>query len=694
MLSVYVDSSSSLSSVSLGCFVEDQLKIRLGNHQGSIQTVLAFIEQSLVSLQPQTTILHFDSGKESLLSYQLDKITTLIKDLTLTDALLAPLESGSASYESVKSLLGRFLVDENQTPTDPGYLKTLRGLISILSSDSSLFRSVTIDWLPSKSLKLDKACNSALNLFGDSSSKTYFSRSSSTSVFDFLKKTKTPFGAKLLESWILAPSTCPVEISSRHNVVEFFVRNELTRQRIQQFLSRLNIFESRTHKLRKKTATVDDLSGIADDLDICFHIKEGLKEKMSDFVNDEFVLKLEKLLESGNSFQAMMETAFERTRDNADFNGSNLRVAESFDARLKSINQRRHQILQKIDDERLRVQKKFKVDNVKFVDTPSYGFRVVKKFHANLQGSSEIHQIQLNKAEFVFGTDLLSDLVESFVDVEKEYEDIAEAVIKKVTEVGSTYIPLFLEIAGILAKLDVLCGFGEVSSTWKFVRPVISEQGSLNLVGLRHPLIEARLLDSYSKQSFIANDFNAKGQNLMIITGPNMSGKSSYIRSVALAVVFNQLGCFVPAQHAEMKIFKELFCRIGASDDSKESTFFKEMKEAADILSASTSDSIVLIDELGRGTSTAEGFGLAWAIAAALQQKQSLALFATHFSELSQVPNALNFKTTALVDENQVKFKYEIVNGIAEESYGVHVAKLAGFPEEVVNSAEILLRSA
>jgi DNA mismatch repair protein MutS len=262
----------------------------------------------------------------------------------------------------------------------------------------------------------------------------------------------------------------------------------------------------------------------------------------------------------------------------------------------------------------------------------------------------------------------------------------------------ASYASLIQGASKILARLDVLLALAKAAVSYKWVCPTVDMSDRLEITNGRHPIIESRI----GKSSFIPNDTHLNPeQQLMLITGPNMAGKSTYIRQVAIIVILAQIGSYVPAESARIGLIDKVFSRIGASDDLArgQSTFMVEMSETANILNHATSRSLVLLDEIGRGTSTYDGISIAWAVAEYLlttHKKQAKTLFATHYWELTKLenefPHAVNFQTAVQEIATGIVFLRKIIRGGTDKSYGIHVAKLAGLPHKAIKRAEEMLK--
>ena len=293
----------------------------------------------------------------------------------------------------------------------------------------------------------------------------------------------------------------------------------------------------------------------------------------------------------------------------------------------------------------------------------------------------------------------LKEYEEKILSAEEKIESIESRIFHELCQYILLQAGILQENAAVLSRLDVLSNFAWVSICNKYTRPIFTQAGTLKIKAGRHPVVEQLLP---ATERFIPKDLsmNTEKSQIHLITGPNMAGKSTYLRQVGLIVLMSQIGCFVPAESAEIGIVDKLFTRVGASDNlaGGESTFLVEMNEAANILNNATEKSLILLDEIGRGTATYDGLSLAWAITEYLHQKKEVAartLFATHYHELTDLENTLerleNHHIAVKEFGDKIVFLRQIMPGPGDKSYGIYVAQMAGLPNQVISRAKEIL---
>ena len=329
-------------------------------------------------------------------------------------------------------------------------------------------------------------------------------------------------------------------------------------------------------------------------------------------------------------------------------------------------------------------------------------FRLTRTEAGCIRNKKEYSECSTQKNGVYFTTNAMTSMRREHDQLSQNYNRTQAGLVSEVVSVAASYCPVLEKLAGVLSHLDVIVSFAHVSvnAPEPYVRPKLHPRGEGDTIlkEARHPCMEMQ-----DGISFITNDVSlVRGTSeFLIITGPNMGGKSTYIRQIGVIALMAQTGCFVPCSEAELTLFDSILARVGASDSQLKgvSTFMAEMLETANILKSATSDSLIIIDELGRGTSTYDGFGLAWAISEHIVREiKCFAMFATHFHELTalidEYPEVQNLHVVAHIgdtaenDKREVTLLYKVEEGVCDQSFGIHVAELVRFPEKVVNMAK------
>jgi len=603
--------------------------------------------------------------------------------------------------------LGRHL-EEQRRKQGMRALAALIGHHSLLS-EPSYVGACTLGLYPLRSfLYLDKAAFAALNVLP----RPEESLRSSTSLLGFLNRCRSPVGQRRLRQWITQPLTTAEDITKRHDVVEALSGADGLLRQLEGLLRRVPDLERLAARLQRVPTASKAQKANLEDLVVlyqCIVSTEQMIAALNTYqgAHAEVLAKtvtqtVSACLADFRNFRALVE----QTVDLEQAEQRVYCISKAFDASLGQLAATRDAVRSQMEAVRSVVEKALALparNNEKPVSltecADGQGLRVTKKHQQGVQhfkGKPQLKVLAIKKQECVFTTPDLEKLNKQYSEAAAAYDKHSAQLVGKALSVASTYSTVVERLGEALGSLDVLAAFARVvlSAPCSFVRPRVDpECKTFEIESATHVLVVAN-----SDASFVANDLRMQKDTsrLHLITGPNMGGKSTYIRSIALIVLMNQIGCFVPCRSATLPIFDAVMCRVGASDMQLRgiSTFMAEMLEAACILNTATERTLVIVDELGRGTSTSDGFGIAWAIAKHLvETTKCFSLFATHFHELSTleeaVPAVRNRHATAAVDpkSGQLTFLYSLADGPADQSYGAHVAELAGFPARVVDAS-------
>jgi len=549
----------------------------------------------------------------------------------------------------------------------------------------------------SQFVRLDAAAIEALNIKPQATDTD-----KNMSLYGLLNKCRTAMGSRLLKRWLLQPLRDINSIEKRLDMVEAFADSQDIRATLQeQDLRGIPDLDRIVKLLKRGKATLKDLYQLwifACKLPlISKHLKEYEGEH-EEIMKETFTDPIEELVEGLGQYVALVEKLLDF---NAIENDRAYRINPDFDTVLGEYKS----TLQKLSDRMEKLRSNCADDlglqysKVKLLQltTKRWHFRMTRKDEKNLRKKSSKYSILETRKDGVkFTTRELSEASKTFVETEKSYTHQQQRIVDKGMEVAATYTPVIERASEIMARLDAFIAFAHVSvnAPEPYCRPKIlpSSSGIIKMKACRHPCVETQ-----DFVDFIPNDveMTRDKSNCQVITGPNMGGKSTYIRQVGVSVLLAQVGCFVPCSEATISVVDSILARVGAGDSQLKgvSTFMREMLEAAAILRTATENSLIIVDELGRGTSTYDGFGLAWAIAEHLaSEARAFTLFATHFHELTRlavkVSSVVNRHVTAITDNNSITMLYQLNDGPCDRSFGIHVAELAKFPAEVVQQAK------
>ncbi|KAI8421762.1 hypothetical protein MSG28_009726 [Choristoneura fumiferana] len=502
----------------------------------------------------------------------------------------------------------------------------------------------------------------------------------------------------LLAQWLRQPLRDINLINERLDVVELLVDNSQLRLQLHDdHLRRIPDLRALARRLTRKKANLHDCYRIYQAINRLPPLLQCLAEANNATVHSSIAEPISELNDDLIKFQQMIES----TVDMEAVDKGEFLVNPAFDEQLQTLRGELDQLQASAEKELSKAARDLGLDagkTIKLESNPQNGYclRVTMKEEQSLRGNKKYTIIDAVKGGVRFKTNTLANLTDDYVTTKATYEKEQDKVVAEIVGIASGYSECLFCLSHVLSRLDVLVSFAVAAATapHPYCRPVVTEDiDNFVLKDVRHPCLEVQ-----EGVSFIPNDVVFKRDSCLmhVVTGANMGGKSTWMRSCGAAALLAHAGCLVPAASATVPRLKALCARVGAADREQrgQSTFMLEMIESATILRTATPDSLVLIDELGRGTSTYEGCGIAWAIAEELATKcKCFCLFATHYHELTRLPSLhpgviVNSHAEASVVDQQLLLLHKIAPGPATHSLGLHVAKLADLPESIIEYAE------
>lgn len=593
-----------------------------------------------------------------------------------------------------------------------GAMSALVSYLGLIHDDTNFGQYSIATHDLSQFLRLDASAVRALSLFAEPGQGA---GNRQMSVHGLLNKCKTSQGTRMLSQWLKQPLVNLHEIRKRHDLVEVFFEDAMTRQSIQaDYLKLMPDLHRISKKFQKGVATLEDVVRVYQavlrlgDLTQTIANASCSNEAQRDILDEVFVKPLQVYDENLSKLVEMVEA----TLDLSELANHNFVIKPDFDDKLRMIKESLDEVRDALDEQHRKAGKELKLELDKRLHLENhslYGYclRVTRTDANVLKHSRGYTDLTTNKAGVYFTTSRIRELGDEFRSLSEQYSTQQSGLVRDVIGIAASYCPPLEQLNAKIATLDVIISFAHVSANAPepYVRPRLAEKGTsapLKVEAARHPVLEVQ-----DDISFIPNDveMNREESEFLIITGPNMGGKSTFIRQVGILALMAQAGCFVPAEAgAELPIFDCILARVGAGDSQVKgvSTFMQEMLELAQILKIATADSLVLIDELGRGTSTYDGFGIAYAASEWIATKiRCKTLFASHFAEITslaeQEKHVKNLHVAAHVSslkggeskqDRDITLLYKVKEGISDRSYGIHVAELAGFPPSVVRLAK------
>ena len=512
------------------------------------------------------------------------------------------------------------------------------------------------------------------------------------SLIDVIDRTISPMGGRLLKRWLALPSTEKKLILQRHNIVQHFIDSDKDRELLIEVLNSISDLERLVSKISTKKISPRELFNLNESLKTIKPIsKELIKTDCSE---------LNEIIKSIQNCDKLINEISNTLSDSPPVNiNKGNSISSEFSSELmelRSLSKNNKDFL----DQMLKEQSEAtNIPSLKISSNNVFGYYIeVRNTHREKVPEDWIRKQTLVNAERYI-TEELKEYESKILGAEQKIMELELMLYDQLLDFCQSFIRVIQNNSKLIAELDCLLSFSVLAISKNYVKPIIDDSLDIEIINGKHPVIESQLpID----KPFIPNSIhlNSKNQQIIMITGPNMSGKSAILRQTAIICLLAQIGCFVPAEKLRMGIIDKIFTRVGASDNISmgESTFMVEMNETALILNNISDRSLILLDEIGRGTSTYDGISIAWAITEYLHDHKSKpkTLFATHYHELNQMEESFdrikNFNVSIKEENNQILFLRNLVPGSSEHSFGIHVAKMAGMPKNVLDKANEMLK--
>ena len=523
-------------------------------------------------------------------------------------------------------------------------------------------------------------------------SETLRDKEKKGSLLWVLDKTKTAMGARTLRQMVEQPLVNPRDINNRLDVIEELSKDIINREEIREYLSAVYDLERLITRVSYETANPRDLIALKNTISVIPHIKSLI----SDYKSELFV-NMNREIDELKDIYTLIDEIIDEEEPPISIKDGGF-VKSGYNKDVDKFRVAKKEGKQWIANLQEKEREKTGIKNLKIKNNNVFGYFIdVTNSYLDMVPDYYIRKQTLTNSERFFTTEL-KDMENTIINSQDKLVSLEHEIYKNLINTINNNIVRIQNSAKILAYIDVFTSLSYVSEKNHYVRPNLNSKGVIEIKAGRHPVVEKMMVD----KSFVDNDtyLDLKNNRVSIITGPNMAGKSTYMRQVALITLMSQIGCFVPADYANISIVDRIFTRVGASDDlaSGQSTFMVEMNEVANILRNATSSSLLILDEIGRGTSTFDGLSIAWAVVEHIANPKLIGaktLFATHYHELTELEGKINGVNNycIAVKENgdDIVFIRKIVPGGADKSYGIQVAKLAGVPDSVIDRAKEII---
>ncbi len=714
ILAVKISAKASEARAVGVCFADASVR-ELGVSEFLDNDLYSNFEALLIQLGVKECLIHMEKADKEK-DPELAKLRQIIDNCGIA---ISERPVADFATKDIEQDLARLLKDERSTSMLPqtdlklamGSAAALIKYLGVLHDTSNFGQYQLYQHDLAQFMKLDAAALKALNLMPGARDGA-----KSMSLFGLLNHCKTPLGSRLLAQWLKQPLMDKREIEKRQQLVEAFANDTELRQTMQEeHLRSIPDLYRLAKRFQRGKANLEDVVRayqVVIRLPGFLGTLEGvMDETYRDPLDEAYTNKLRELSDNLAKLQEMVETTVDLDAlDNHEFI-----IKPEFDDSLRIIRKKLDRLRTDMNKEFAEAasdlgqekDKKIFLENHK---VHGWCMRLTRTEAGCIRNKSRFLECSTQKNGVYFTTKTLQGYRREFDQLSQNYNRTQSGLVNEVVGVAASYSPVLERLAGVLAHLDVIVSFSHCSvhAPISYVRPTIHPrgQGQTILREARHPCLEMQ-----DDVQFITNDveLTREKSSFLIITGPNMGGKSTYIRQIGVIALMAQIGCFVPCESAELTIFDSILARVGASDSQLKgvSTFMAEMLETANILKSATAESLIVIDELGRGTSTYDGFGLAWAISEHIVKEIGcFALFATHFHELTALadehPQVSNLHVTAHIsgtgtgtgaaankkEKREVILLYKVEPGVCDQSFGIHVAELVRFPDKVVRMAK------
>ena len=511
-------------------------------------------------------------------------------------------------------------------------------------------------------------------------------------LIDVIDKTISPMGGRLLKRWLALPLIDADKINKRHEVVQYFMDDAIVLKKIQNHIKQIGDIERLISKVATVKISPREVVQLKNALEAIVPIKALTQQ-----TNNKALQQIGESLELCDDLRQRIKATLNEEAPVNILKGNT--ISSDFSEELKELRALSTSGKDYLDNMLQRESERTGITSLKIASNNVFGYYIeVRHSHKDKVPAEWIRKQTLVNAERYI-TEELKEYETKILGAEERILAIEQQLFAELVSWISQFIKPVQKNSALIAQLDCLSGFAQLASENNYTRPEINETFALDIKKGRHPVIEKQLPHG---EPYIANDvyLDRDKQQIIMITGPNMSGKSAILRQTALIVLLAQMGSFVPAEAAKVGLTDKIFTRVGASDNISmgESTFMVEMNETASILNNISERSLVLLDEIGRGTSTYDGISIAWAISEYLHEHPSKAktLFATHYHELNEMTETFsrikNFNVSVKELKDNVLFLRKLVEGGSEHSFGIHVAKMAGMPQQVIHRAEKILK--